>query len=156
MRRTPFLVSELVQQIAAVHNGAVQVGPDGFFYVHHIGNERLDSSLFDALVGSPAHSAAEKDIAVSDGFCHRGVPFPASGPKAVSASLVYKPLLMRKLPMPHLVAHLTLDDLAIFNGEDFTRAQFQAVTPVPLPAAIWLFGSGLLGLIGVSRRKRPA
>ena len=26
--------------------------------------------------------------------------------------------------------------------------------PVPLPAAAWLFGSGLLGLIGVARRKR--
>ena len=26
--------------------------------------------------------------------------------------------------------------------------------PVPLPAAVWLFGSGLLGLAGVARRKR--
>ena len=29
-----------------------------------------------------------------------------------------------------------------------------AVSPVPLPAATWLFGSALLGLIGYSRRKR--
>ncbi|MES9944235.1 MAG: VPLPA-CTERM sorting domain-containing protein [Candidatus Thiodiazotropha sp.] len=28
------------------------------------------------------------------------------------------------------------------------------VNPVPLPAAVWFFGSGLIGLIGVSRRKR--
>lgn len=28
------------------------------------------------------------------------------------------------------------------------------VVPVPVPAAVWLFGSGLLGLFGVSRRKR--
>jgi hypothetical protein len=28
--------------------------------------------------------------------------------------------------------------------------------PVPLPAAVWLFGSGLLGLIGVGRRKAAA
>lgn len=28
------------------------------------------------------------------------------------------------------------------------------LTPVPVPAAIWLFGSGVLGLAGVSRRKR--
>lgn len=28
------------------------------------------------------------------------------------------------------------------------------VAPVPVPAAVWLFGSGLLGLFGVSRRKR--
>ena len=27
-------------------------------------------------------------------------------------------------------------------------------TPVPVPAAVWLFGSGLLGLIGVARRKK--
>ena len=28
--------------------------------------------------------------------------------------------------------------------------------PVPVPAALWLFGSGLLGLIGVSKRKKAA
>jgi hypothetical protein len=27
------------------------------------------------------------------------------------------------------------------------------VTAVPLPAAVWLLGSGLLGLAGVARRK---
>ena len=43
----------------------------------------------------------------------------------------------------------------IFHGETFTRAQFQAIVPaVPVPAAAWLFGSGLIGLIGVARRKR--
>ena len=30
------------------------------------------------------------------------------------------------------------------------------VNPVPLPAAVWLFGSGIIGLLGVSRRKRNA
>jgi hypothetical protein len=29
-----------------------------------------------------------------------------------------------------------------------------AVTSVPVPAAVWLFGSGLLGLVGVARRRR--
>lgn len=28
------------------------------------------------------------------------------------------------------------------------------VTPVPIPATVWLFGSGLIGLIGVARRKK--
>lgn len=28
-----------------------------------------------------------------------------------------------------------------------------AVSPVPLPAAVWLFGSGLVGLVGLARRK---
>ena len=29
-----------------------------------------------------------------------------------------------------------------------------APAAVPLPAAVWLFGSGLLGLVGVARRRR--
>ena len=38
---------------------------------------------------------------------------------------------------------------------EITRsAEFLLTTsPVPVPAAVWLFGSGLLGLIGVARRK---
>ena len=31
-----------------------------------------------------------------------------------------------------------------------------AINPVPLPAAVLLFGSGLLGLIGIARRKKAA
>jgi len=31
-----------------------------------------------------------------------------------------------------------------------------SVTNVPIPGAVWLFGSGLLGLIGISRRKKAA
>lgn len=30
----------------------------------------------------------------------------------------------------------------------------QTLAPVPVPAAVWLFSSGLLGLIGVARRKK--
>lgn len=33
-------------------------------------------------------------------------------------------------------------------------SQTIGLTAVPVPAAVWLFGSGLLGLIGVARRKR--
>lgn len=33
-------------------------------------------------------------------------------------------------------------------------ANFQIETVVPVPAAVWLFGSGFLGLIGVAKRKR--
>ena len=36
------------------------------------------------------------------------------------------------------------------------NANFDFVAPVPVPAAVWLFGSGLLGLVGVARRKKAA
>jgi predicted extracellular nuclease len=56
------------------------------------------------------------------------------------------------------------------NSEDFSSACITpgsanisgtgdcsvSVNPVPLPAAVWLFGSGLLGLIGICRRKNSS
>ncbi len=38
------------------------------------------------------------------------------------------------------------------TGVSFTSASNQFLTAVPVPAAVWLFGSGLLGLVGVARR----
>ena len=35
-----------------------------------------------------------------------------------------------------------------------TFIAYEEVTAVPVPPALWLFGSGLLGLIGISRRKK--
>jgi len=44
--------------------------------------------------------------------------------------------------------------IAGFDETDgVTSAQFAGSTVVPVPAALWLFGSGLLGLVAVSRRK---
>jgi hypothetical protein len=36
------------------------------------------------------------------------------------------------------------------------RADGIAVTTVPVPAAVWLFGSGLLGMVSVAKRKKRA
>lgn len=38
-------------------------------------------------------------------------------------------------------------------GTAFGDFSFAAAAPVPVPAAAWLFGSGLLGLIGIARRR---
>ena len=52
------------------------------------------------------------------------------------------------------------DDYRIaFEGQLVTGAPVTGrtlaidVQPVPVPAAVWLFGSGLLGLVGVARRR---
>ena len=37
---------------------------------------------------------------------------------------------------------------------DFDPSGQMCAAPVPVPAAVWLFGSGLLGLVGVARRKK--
>jgi hypothetical protein len=39
----------------------------------------------------------------------------------------------------------------------FTGGEIRGfLAPVPIPAAVWLFGSGLLGLMGIVRRKKTA
>jgi hypothetical protein len=44
-----------------------------------------------------------------------------------------------------------------FIGFEGERAfQYYYVKPIPLPPAAWLFGSGLLGLVGIARRKKAA
>ena len=46
---------------------------------------------------------------------------------------------------------------ALRPGDINTFAKFSSAVPeVPVPAAVWLFGSGLLGLVGMARRKKIA
>ena len=34
------------------------------------------------------------------------------------------------------------------------KVSYSQVSAVPVPAAVWLLGSGLVGLVGISRRKQ--
>ena len=43
-----------------------------------------------------------------------------------------------------------------FNAAFGGTATTTSVSAVPVPAAVWLFGSGLLGLVGVARRKKSS
>lgn len=43
-----------------------------------------------------------------------------------------------------------------FNATFGGTATVSSVSAVPVPAAVWLFGSGLLGLVGIARRKKAA
>jgi hypothetical protein len=46
------------------------------------------------------------------------------------------------------------EDLPGGGDRDFNDIVLEvSFAPVPIPAAVWLFGSGLLGLIGIARRK---
>ncbi|MDX2504374.1 MAG: VPLPA-CTERM sorting domain-containing protein [Gammaproteobacteria bacterium] len=49
--------------------------------------------------------------------------------------------------------------LVVFDGMDVTGGRISGNTlavdlaPVPVPAAAWLFGTGLLGIVGIARRR---
>jgi hypothetical protein len=40
------------------------------------------------------------------------------------------------------------------TGANVIEVDVQVVSAIPVPAAVWLFGSGLLGLVGIARRKK--
>lgn len=60
------------------------------------------------------------------------------------------------LPPSPVDAETAQFGLFSLTGEDeaFVIASLATLAPVPVPAAAWLFGSGLLGLIGCARRGR--
>lgn len=47
-----------------------------------------------------------------------------------------------------------LGDGEIGHGRAFFVNSYEGTNAVPLPGAIWLLGSGLLGLVGIKRKKR--
>jgi len=52
-------------------------------------------------------------------------------------------------------AHIAGFDETCYESKCVTSAQFAGSTPaIPVPAAVWLFGSGLLGLAGIARRRK--
>jgi hypothetical protein len=60
------------------------------------------------------------------------------------------------LPLSYTPALIGLD----YNASDdevgfaFTTTDTLTESSVPIPAAVWLIGSGLIGLIGIARRKK--
>lgn len=52
-------------------------------------------------------------------------------------------------------AGLVFNFITSYAGRaEFDSVSVKAVLSAPIPPALWLFGSGLLGLIGISRRKK--
>jgi hypothetical protein len=62
----------------------------------------------------------------------------------ITTPAFYNGLVNAPIMMPSNIPSHTLP------GSDFGRAA------VPIPAAVWLFGSGLLGLVGIARRKKTS
>ena len=51
----------------------------------------------------------------------------------------------------------SLDNITVHN-RSLSSLEIQDLMDfnVPIPSAVWLFGSGLLGMVGIARRKKTA
>lgn len=47
----------------------------------------------------------------------------------------------------------SIDDVRIYNRA-LSATEITELNTVPIPAAVWLFGSGLIGLVGIAKRKK--
>jgi hypothetical protein len=80
---------------------------------------------------------------------------PAGSDTELSSSLVNPQNDIYGNPTGTVIAISTPGgDFDQFLGTAFGEFIFAAASPVPVPAAVWLFGSGLLGLVGIARRKK--
>ena len=55
-----------------------------------------------------------------------------------------------------LILRTALGTLDAADAQLIAVGNLQQLSGVPVPAAVWLFGSGLLGLIGIARRRKAA
>ena len=91
---------------------------------------------------------AEYDIRNSSGF---GIPIGAGADIGFTTAA--------GVPLSNIHfgswAHSWVNDsqTSTFNLQDIASGLGPIVPGVPVPAAVWLFGSGLIGLIGIARRK---
>jgi len=86
------------------------------------------------------------------GHCGILFPFDVEGEEAINA--LYAIGDTGGVGFSALDAGATETQAGAGLGEDLDNLVFAVVTPVPIPSAIWLFGSGLLGLVGIARRKK--
>lgn len=94
---------------------------------------QIDGNVARTLWNSPNSFSTSSTFATSTDF---GFPTREVAPESIDTNIGIQ-----------ITFSLTAGDSASFTSN------FDVV-PVPVPAAVWLFGSGLLGLFGVSRRKR--
>lgn len=136
--------------LAGISGGVLSPAWDGDYITVHMSAPVPNVSGFDLLVidtetGNWENKLAEVWVS-TDGefFTSVGNIFGASGNDgsvdfgSFSGDVNYVKLLTNGLPDSHIAINAIIQHPAAV---------------VPLPAAAWLFGSGLLGLVGVARRR---
>jgi len=138
--------------ITTINFGVVLVGSVNTFEQLRIRNEGAEPIVFDdvALTASPTREAF--DYFLEDGPCN--IPPPGDGTLDPLERCVYR-IEFTPGAVGDFTGQFTLTGLSSNGIEQITVDLLgTAVAVVPVPAAVWLFGSGLIGLIGMGQRKK--
>jgi hypothetical protein len=107
---------------------------DGFQYVS-LGSFHLDTG--DYVIGGTSASDVDPYVAFA-------VPINNDGRVSYGG-----------FPLVNYSGPLAFPNIPTSGTAGFFGPNFK-VAPVPVPAAVWLFGSGLLGLFGIARKRNAA
>ena len=108
-------------------------------------------------------SAADGGVLFLENFCETADPLCGNDLTVINATTSWQ-TFTGDFTLGAGVTAYTLQFAAVCGGSPSCTADYYFdnvsimadVNAVPIPAAVWLFGSGLLGLIGVARRKKAA
>ncbi len=129
--------------IPAIQNGA----PDGMALVAPPGTETIPGTDYEG----PLLYSYEGSFMATDG--------PASGLTSVDIGVSeFEPALGQSLQLAGIGSYYTdfvwQGPMESTFGQVNTGQTFSGANTVPIPGAVWLLGSGLVGLLGIKRRSK--
>lgn len=145
------------------------VSPTGFF-TSYTGNATFISNSYIATDTSATISIADTPNVLSIEMGDSGATLPGIEYINFPGTLVTPEDINFQIEFDgigseNLVDYVQLDTLAPFADTNMYVRVTSAIPPtgtidnvtvsaVPIPAAVWLFGSGFIGLVGIARRKK--
>lgn len=127
-----------------------------------------DASMLSSFIGAPVSAGTTVDLWALTGLssgAYEDEDFLYNGMWFGIALYSLDGSLLSGLGFQNVPPDLNAADGGVLFIEDadafgttrlFAVGNLESATLVPVPAAAWLFGSGLLGLIGMTRRRRCA
>lgn len=136
-------------------DGALLINPGAYFVLGRSGDISSNGGYHaDYVYGNFSLNNGSDQIVLSDSLGHTlrldfSSGFVAAG---TSSELTGLPMTADNYALSDSQYHYGLGDV----GTPGSAGSYTPPSPVPLPAALWLFASGLLGLVGVAQTRREA
>lgn len=118
-----------------------------FFAVSDVTNATISFSLDPSGAGFFQAGAFSIEL-------YENVTFPTGIPIASGLSGGGQPSVSFLADLMNNTTYTVRTAFSFNAGAGITADATTSVSAVPIPAAAWLFGSGLIGLIGLARRKK--